>query len=262
MRHVSTRRKGFTLVELLVVIGIIALLISILLPALNKAREDAKRIRCLNNVRQLTMAWIMYADANKGHFCSSDTQTIPPGTGPANLGTPATGKGNGFWSWVGGGNTQLDINSGVLWPYIKNYQTYKCPNDRIDYWHTYSINGLLAGESGQNNGYPSGPLFTTGQLKRAYATFVFIEEMDPRGWLMNSFMIPAYPGNNWGDMPATMHGNANSLSFADGHAIIWTYADSRTWHMTDMGQPAPNSPDLRQIQAWNGAPPYPPGVLQ
>jgi len=91
---------------------------------------------------------------------------------------------------------------------------------------------------------------------------VFIEEMDPRGWLMNSFMIPAYPGNNWGDMPATMHGNANSLSFADGHAIIWTYADSRTWHMTDMGQPAPNSSDLRQIQAWNGAPPYPPGVLQ
>jgi len=262
MSHVHKKRHAFTLVELLVVIGIIALLISILLPALNKAREDAKRIKAVNNVRQLTMAWMMYANDNKGHFCSSDTQTIPPGTGPANLGTPAVGKGNGFWSWVGGGNTQQDIMSGVLWPYVKDFQTYKDPNDRIDYMHTFSINGLLAGESGQNNGYPSGPIFTTGQLKRAYATFVFIEEMDPRGYLINSFMVPAYPSNAWGDMPANMHGDANIISFADGHAIVWPYADPRTWQMTDMNQSVPNSADLRQIQAWAGAPPYPPGVLQ
>jgi prepilin-type N-terminal cleavage/methylation domain-containing protein/prepilin-type processing-associated H-X9-DG protein len=63
-----TRIHGFTLVELLVVIGIIALLVGILMPALNKARESARQVQCLSNVRQIVMAFVTYGNSNKGEF--------------------------------------------------------------------------------------------------------------------------------------------------------------------------------------------------
>ena len=113
----------------------------------------------------------------------------------------------------------------------------------------------LAGENGDR-------IFTTGAIKKAHATFVFIEELDPRGYEINSFMVNHYPSNSWTDVPGNMHINAGIISFADGHAIIWPFADPRTYRNPQIGMATPNDPDLRQIQAWVGSGPFPPGVVQ
>ena len=67
-----TKRRGFTLIELLVVITIIALLMAILMPTLNRAREQGKRAACLSNLKQLGLAWILYADDNDDKLVSSE----------------------------------------------------------------------------------------------------------------------------------------------------------------------------------------------
>src|SRR5947209_3002933 len=102
-RHIAQPAAGFTLVELLVVIGIITVLISILLPALSKARESGNRITCLSNLRQLGQAMIMYTNAGQGYF---------PRTAPYD------GTDTFDWiHWLKGSKPE----EGALVPYIGGY---------------------------------------------------------------------------------------------------------------------------------------------
>ena len=245
MAHPKNRRRGFTLVELLMVIGIIAVLISLLLPTLNKAREQARRVKCMANLKQLTWAYLAYAQESRGRIAG------------ANTGDPVADRS--FHDWVATGNTRACLTLGMLWPYLKNYDVYKCPNDRINYFHTYSINSWLDGEGPAAMG-DTDVCKRLSRIKYPVTTFVFIEEMDPRGWLMNSFMVPPYPATNWTDIPAPMHERVGMISFADGHAQMWSWSDPRTWIRQDQfGTATPNDQDLKQLQAWIGHPPYPPG---
>ena len=226
------KQSGFTLVELLVVIGIIALLVAILLPALNQARESARRVQCASNTRQLTMAWLMYASENKGRLCSSNSQKIPP-LDPMNGFLLAGFKPPykpGFWSWIGAGARERSIEGGMLWPYLKDVNVFRCPEAVYDPNSNYQINGLLAGSVGIPQTFLS-----MSQIRRASNTLVFIESWDPTGWLVDSFDTPIYPARLFStyNLPGQTHcakggGAGCTVSFADGHAIFWQYGDPRT----------------------------------
>ena len=112
------KRKGFTLIELLVVIAIIALLLSILTPSLNAVKEKAKRIYCMNNLKNMTLIWIMYNEVHDGR--------VPDG---------GTGFEDSIVNYDGLPSVIFAtyeehveaIKAGVLWPYTDTIEVYRCP---------------------------------------------------------------------------------------------------------------------------------------
>ena len=231
------RQFGFTLVELLVVMGIISMLLGITLPALSKAKEQARRTVCLSNLKTLTYAWLSYAQDHNGRLVTAGT--MDPN------------------SWVNDCTACMSVQGGALYPYLRNPNVYVCPDDLLNYDRTYSINGYLNGEY-------EAPARTLSDIRSPTSgVFCFIEKYDPTGLNENSFLASVYPSGNWVDNIAPWHQNAGLLSFCDGHAIVWNWADAPVTARTHTpGAFQPGNPDLRQLQAWFGPNPTPPGVAQ
>lgn len=247
-------RRGFTLVELLVVIGIVALLISILMPALQRARTAAQRTQCLSNLRQIAVGYRMYIDENRGflprgHPDSHASHPHLAGFVPHFIGTAYDGTHSNV-APDRRGNTREAIMNGCLWKYLKNVSIWKCPGAKDERLVSYGINCYLNGE---NFG---GTVQKATKVKRHDRVFVLIDEYDPRGGEfahnLGSFGVLPLGNNQWIDPPGAWHDNGACVSFLDGHAVYIKWDLVLTKYLTGNGINTPDNRDLRKVQLIRG----------
>lgn len=259
------RKNAFTLIELLVVISIIALLVAILMPALNKAREQATGSVCLGNQKSMILAWVMYADENNGRLVGGNTfngATTPnwydsynrwcenPKASDRYGGDPPSGSGNDYVGLTAGMDHTLSdeyrkngIRAGKLFEYLDTVDVYQCPGDKswskfnppYDKFRSYSITGAMNGEDIRNhnggNGYRK-----LSDIKRASEKYVFVEETNKRQtFLAGSFQVRTNgftdvdnSSTGFWDNLSKWHNYRNTFNFADGHAEMKEWNDRRT----------------------------------
>ncbi len=244
------KQKAFTLIELLVVIAIIAILMAILMPALNRVKEQGKRAACLGNMRQLTLAWIMYADDNDDKIVNGEAFGNGDGTAPIPSLDNRTHPGEQWWTgddiadfWAGTSlPEQLQkkaIRAGALFSYCKDENLYRCPTGVRGEMRTYTItdamNGLrrpgtyrLAGsrEVGERNGRTVLWIKKRTEITAPGPAFriVFLDE----GRITPDSYATHYQNELWWDPPFVRHGDGTNVSYADGHAAYWKYRGMKT----------------------------------
>jgi prepilin-type N-terminal cleavage/methylation domain-containing protein/prepilin-type processing-associated H-X9-DG protein len=275
-RKSPRRRLGFTLIELLVVIAIIAILAALLLGALSQAKEQGRRAKCMNNLRQLHLAWQLYQDDNSDRLAlngSKDPTTLEfdplwvPGREHPNL--------DAFTNNA----TLLDSKIASFAPYIRSVETYLCPTDRRQTYvladtisqrksrlprnRSYSMNAYV-GTTFSIAAYIStnGAVFNKGgDFARTSPAGIFLfQDVNPGSICMPAFVvrIPGMRGDSSEGLfhfPASHHNRSGDLSFADGHVETHKWRDPNTLSQAGPGgfllhwtQPGDNKdiPWLRQ----------------
>lgn len=221
------KTKAFTLIELLVVIAIIAVLMAILMPSLNAARDQAKRIHCRSNVKTLCLAWYMFKDDNSDTLVNGNT-------------------GNGAWVTNPPTGATLEqqkdsIRAGMLFTYAgKETEVYHCPADRRKQgvnvaFLTFSVAGGANGETW--SGYTKVTKYS--ELKHPAETYIFVEEADTRGTNVGSWQMDP-TARTWVDPVAMWHKRQSTLGFADGHSEMhpWTDKSFVDWCEKAMYEPS------------------------
>jgi len=210
-------RSGFTLIELLVVIAIMALLAALLFPALSKSKAKAQSIGCLNNLRQLNVGWLLYADDENDRYVNNhgrEETLLKRQTWANNVQNWLTSDDNT--------NVTLVIDA-KLGQYVgRSAAVFKCPADKAPAENgprvrSMSMNSLVGDPGVLTNQFNPAyqQFFKSSDLLTPAAIFVFLDEHPDT--INDGFFMNRLEQNTWGNLPASSHDGAANLSFADGH---------------------------------------------
>ncbi|MBI1375537.1 MAG: prepilin-type N-terminal cleavage/methylation domain-containing protein [Phycisphaera sp.] len=224
-----TSRRGFTLVELVVVVSIITLLIAILLPAMKQAKTNARTVRCQINERQLMQAQHMYASDNYGIPAHSNWLSNENG------GANDMKYAGWLYKWPKRAKLK-DIEAGALWRYLNDYDIYRCQEHAKPWGGTeritsYCLNGSLVFFGKNNYAFP---------LNRWRPDDIWYWETDENSnWWNDGSNFPRefatgrhdLGGNRGAGNVATMDGGVEWLSIQDYHDLAFSSKRTRLWNV-------------------------------
>jgi prepilin-type N-terminal cleavage/methylation domain-containing protein/prepilin-type processing-associated H-X9-DG protein len=248
--------KAFTLIELLVVIAIIAVLMSILMPTLNRAREQGKRANCLNNLKQLYYAWFVYCDDNDDKMVCGDSYEY---TAMYSAGGQHYNETPWVWrDWTA--NMPIDqkitaIETGGLYPYTRTVKVYRCPTGVRGETRTYSVVDGMNCVALSGCGPGAKMLKRRAEITDSVYRIIFLDDGGASyshlgGW------TNYVNRDQWWDPPPVRHGDGSNFSFADGHVDYHKWSDKRTLEAGRANKAFPpaqdGNPDIEwaQIASW------------
>ena len=218
--------KGFAISGIIlpvVVVPVVALLMGILMPALSRARAQARRTVCLSNLRTLSLAWVLYAEDYDGKIVNGTA-----GLERADA-LPWTGR-----DWTSGNlsgellpeSEQIQaIRNGALWPYCKSQGIYRCPAGLSGHLRTYSIVDSMNGITREGTEEKQGTYVKRiTQIRGTAQRFVFIDV----GQVIPDTYAVYYDQQKWWDQPPIRHDDGTTVSFADGHVEYWRWRGAET----------------------------------